>query len=381
MSYLPGPLTRTQISTLMEDRKATSTPDSGAESGSPGARDERRDGASGAAASIDAGQQGSEAGKQQSLSDNESAVAPATADGISVNYIDPAAPWLRDVGGDPDGTRLVAGVATRVHLLFDDTKGDLRHEVEWEAIIHPIDDDIDVDAAIEVDYDERDLRDEPLTEGAIFVLPDAKIKNKTLFSKAQTKLKDKLYRTEALELFANAELKLYSRVGESRDDFETRCSAAASDRADADVAKLRTTLEKKMDRVRIAIDKSEDRIRELEQDADARGKNQVLDIGASVLGAVLGGRRSTRSILGGARRASSSQRMKTNAKERLATAENRLNEHVDSLDQLETDLTDSLWDIQSDWDERAKNIESLDVPLEKTDISVDEFTLVWIPTK
>ena len=95
---------------------------------------------------------------------------------------------------------------------------------------------------------------------------------------------------------------------------------------------------------------------------------------------MLGGRRSTRSILGGARRASSKGRTKANAEERLRTAENRLSEKVDELDELETELTDALFDIQADWDDRAKVIEAMEVPLEKTDIGIDEFMLVWIPT-
>lgn len=370
MSYLPGPLTRNQISSLMKGRKSESPANEMAEAQG----DDR-------SSEADTPVSGSSTHTSTPLADDESNVAPDVAAGVSVSFVDPAAPWLEQVGGDPDGKRMTAGVATRVHLLFDDTKADLRHEVEWEAIITPIDDEIDPDDATEVDYDERDLRDSPVHDDVVFVLPDAKIQNKTLFSKAQTRLKDKLYRSEALALFTNPELKLTSRVSESREDFEARCIGAASERADADVAKLRKSLEKKMDRVRAAIDKAEDRVRELDHDADARGKNQMLDIGASVLGAVLGGRRSTRSILGGARRASSSQRMKANAKERLATAENRLIEKVDELGELETELTDSLWDIQSDWDDRARQIEALDVPLEKTDINVDEFSLVWIPTR
>jgi len=193
-------------------------------------------------------------------------------------------------------------------------------------------------------------------------------------------LKDRLYRGETLELHTNPELKLTSRVGESLEDFGMRCAAAAEDRADADVAKLRNTLEKKADRIRAAMEKSEDRIRELESDVQSRGRDQLIDIGMSVLDGVLGGRRSTRSILGGARRASSKGRVKGNAEERLRTAENRLAESVDELDELETELTDALFDIQSDWDDRAKIIEAIAVPLEKTDILVDDFTMIWIPT-
>ena len=377
MSYLPGPLTRTQIADLMETKKS----ELGA--GASGAtRDEERLDASGAAAehSERSGSAIAGARNERELADDESDVVPEVADGTDVYFIDPGAPWLGDVGGDPDGRRLVAGVATRVNLLFDDTKADLRHEVEWEAIISPVDDEIDVDDAVEVDYDDRDLRRDKVREDQVFVLPTAKIHTKTLFSKAQTQLKDKLYRGESLELFFNPELKLASRVGESMEDFTQRCNEVAGEKADEDVAKLRKSLETKMDRVRAAIEKSEDRIRELEADVDSRGKEQILDIGMSVLGGVLGGRRSTRSILGGARRATSKGRVKGNAEERLKTAENRLEDKADELEELETELTDSLWEIQSDWDDKAKEIDTIEVPLEKTDISIDEFALIWIPT-
>jgi hypothetical protein len=267
-----------------------------------------------------------------------------------------------------------------VRLLFDDTKADLRHEVEWEAVIHPVADEIDVGDAVEVDYDDRDLRTDPSGGNPVFVLPQAKIHTKTLFSKAQTQLKDRLYREETLALYTNRELKLTSRIDESIEDFGFRCDREAEERADADVAKLRDTLESKSDRVRAAIEKSEDRIRELESDVSSRGRDQLFDIGMSVLGGLLGGRRSTRSILGGARRASSKERVKTNAEERLLTAQNRLEDKVDELDELENELTDSLFEIQADWDERAKTVEEIAVPLEKADISVDEFTLIWIPT-
>lgn len=371
MSYLPGPLTRTQIADLMETKKGELSSGS---AGSQGAtRDEEQPAASGAAANAGAR-------NERELQDDESDVAPEVADGIDMFFIDPGSPWLGDVGGDPDGRRLVAGIAARVNLLFDDTKADLRHEVEWEAVISPVDDEIDVDDAVEVDYDDRDLRREKVREDQVFVLPMAKIHTKTLFSKAQTQLKDKLYRGEALELFFNSELKLASRVGESMEDFTQRCNEEAGAKADEDVAKLRKSLETKMDRVRAAIEKSEDRIREIESDVDSRGKEQILDIGLSVLGGVLGGRRSTRSILGAGRRASSKSRVKGNAEERLKTAENRLTDKVDELDELETELTDSLWEIQSDWDDKAKEIDTLEVPLEKTDISIDEFALIWIPT-
>ena len=147
-----------------------------------------------------------------------------------------------------------------MEMLFDDTKSKLRHETEWEAIITPLDGPVVADDAIVVDYDDRDLkREEP--EGAIYVLPDAKIKNKTYFKSAQTAIKDHLYRNQEVELLLNPELKVYSRIGETRDEFEARCQQVADDMADKDADKLRKVLMKKIERVNTSIQKAEDKLR------------------------------------------------------------------------------------------------------------------------
>ena len=211
MSYLPGPLTRDQIRQLTSDEKRVAAT------------------ASTVNASTDS---------TVTLADNESAVAPQTADAVSVKYLDPGVDYADQVGASATGKRLQAGLAVRVELLFDDTKAKLRHEVEWEAIITPLDGPVDADDAITVDYDDRDLSGKA-PEGTVYILPDAKIKNKTYFKSAQTAIKNHLYRNEELELFYNPSLKLYSRVDESREQFETRCQQEADNNVDKEADKLR----------------------------------------------------------------------------------------------------------------------------------------------
>ena len=359
MSYLPGPLTRDQISQLTSDEQRQT-----------------------AANSVSSGSKTDRAASTQ-LADNESAVSPRTADSISVRYLDPAASYAEQVDASPSGKRLHAGLAVRVEMLFDDTKSKLRHETEWEAIITPLDGPLDPDDAINVDYDDRDLRrKEP--EGSVYVLPGAKIQNKTYFKSAQTAIKDHLYRNEELELFHNPELKVYSRIGESREDFENRCQQEADDSADEDADKLRKILTRKIERINSAIQKSEDKLREIQFDAASRKSDQrssqILDIAGGLLGSLLGGRQSTRSIItGGLRRSNSKGRMVAKAEERLKTAENRYNELIEDRVELEEELSEDLFEIQDEWTEKASVIESLTVGLEKTDISIDDVALIWIP--
>ena len=268
----------------------------------------------------------------------------------------------------------------RVRLLFDETVGDLRHEQEWEAVLFPLDDEVaDMDDAIAVDYDDRDLAGSA-PENARYVLPAAKIQNKTYFSKAATDLRDRLYRSETLSLLQNTDLKVVSRPDESAEDFRTRCRRLADDELDAAADKLRDKYESKIDREQAAIAKAEDRVREAEADASRRSSDELISGVGDVLGSLFGGRKSASSIVTGLRRAGSKRGMRDKAQERVETARNRLAEEVEDLQELEEELAEDLYELADHWDEVAAAITPLEVTLEKNDISVDEITLVWIPT-
>ena len=359
MSYMTGPLTRDQISELMAEQRVTSPTFSAVTTAgvaAPGT-----------------------SSKVVDLADDESAVAPEVADGTPVAYLDPAADWASVAGATVGGTRLQPIIAARVRLLFDEAKGDLRHEAEWEAIVAPLGTDVDGADFVAVDFDDRDLRSTP-PEGAVYVLPDAKIHTKTFFSHAQRTLKDHLYRSESLSLFRNDELKLYSRVDETEDDFAERCRREADNRLDREADEIRASMQKKQDRVTAAIAKAEDRLRELEADASDRKRSELLSSAVDVIGGLFGGKRSARSILGGVRRASDKRRTTANASNRVESAKNRLDEKVDELEDLADALVESLEAAAEEWDRAAEAIEPFEVGLEKTDIAIEDFTLVWVPT-
>lgn len=362
MSYLPGPLTREQISTLTPDSKRQAMlSDVG----------------------IANGKSKNSTTADLELGNNESLLAPQVAEGIAVRYLDRAANYTGALGASESGNRLQAAIAVRVNLLFDDTKADLRHEAEWEAFITPLSGPVDADAAIMVDYDDRDLLKET-PENAVYRLPDAKIANKTYFKKAQTDIKGHIYREQSVDLFHNPSLKVYSRIGESEEEFQTRCLNEADALADKDADKLRQVLVKKVDRINASIEKAEDKLREIQFDAISRKRDQrtsqVVDIAGGILGSLLGGRRSTRSMITtGFRRSQSKGRMVAKAEERLKTAENRYTALLEDKDELEDSLSDDLFEIQQEWTDKASDIKTMTVGLEKTDISIDDIQLVWIP--
>jgi len=94
-----------------------------------------------------------------------------------------------------------------------------------------------------------------------------------------------------------------------------------------------------------------------------------------VLGGLLGGRRrsrsSGRSILRG-------RKATGKAEQRLATAQNRYDEKLEDLNELAEEVEDDINQIVFEWQDIAQDIKTYDVPLEKTDIAVDDVSLVWI---
>ena len=364
MSYLRGPLTREQIGGLMQEEKAAAEAASAAivELGEP---------ASGATPS------GNGAGATAApapLADNETPVAPKVAKGVPVFYLDPGATWGSAVGAVAGGARLSAALAVRFALTYDDRKARLDHSEEWEAVVGPLDDGLDVDQATAVDYDDRDFRDEPPAE-ALYVLPDAPVTTQKFFKSAAAELERRLIAERKLELQANRALKLYSRPGEGNEEFELRCDAAAQDRADEETARIRTRFEKRATTLQRAIDEARLRVEELESEERARANRDLIAGAGEVLGALFGGRRRTRSIARAAERAVGSR----TGKSRSWSAQVRASKKQAELAELEQQILDEVADIDAKWTGLAAEIETIEVGLEAADVRATQTALVWVP--
>ncbi len=361
MSYLRGPMTRDQISELMvaeRSRAAGAAPNAPPTAGGTTA--------TGAA----------EAASQ--LANDETTVMPEIADGIPVRWVDVAAPWLAEAGGDSLGRRLQAAVVARVQLRYDETKADLVHDEEYECVISPITESVDVSRAIAVDYDERDLRtDAPA--GAVYAMSDAPLATKSLFSGVERDLKDYLARSLTMEIAANPELKLYGRPGESTEAFEIRCLQSADAAADAETAKLRDKYEAKATSLRDQIAAAQDRADVLDEQVNGQRNSELLSTAGSILGGLLGGSRSRGGLLGKLGTAASRRGTTNASRERLDAAENKVERLQASLEDLELELSQDITEIDARWMALGKGIETMQIPLEKTDIKITQLVLAWLP--
>jgi hypothetical protein len=252
----------------------------------------------------------------------------------------------------------------------------------WEALYGPLDGGLDLDRATEVDYDDRDLRAEAPSDTA-YVLPSVALDKASFFRDAAREIQRRLTDTETLELMRNAELGLYSRPGEPKEQFATRADEAAKAKADEETAKIRDRLEAKRDRLERALETSRRRVEEAATEQSSRKSTELLSGLGSVVGVLLGGKADTRTIaragraLGGA---ASRRGMTTRASERKQSAEEKVELAETELEELEQEILDEVAEIDEKWVQKGEAIETVPVRLEAADVRVVETTLVWVPT-
>jgi hypothetical protein len=357
MSYLRGPLTKDQISELMRDVQPTPAGEPVAASPTPAA-------AAAPEPSADA-----------------SPVAPATASGVPVLYVDPAAGWAGEVGATPGGQRMRAFLAARVAVQFDDTSADIDERQEYEALYGPLDEGFDVASETAVDYEDRDFVEAVPDGAAHYVLPTEPIGEGSFFRDAERGITRHLKGSLTLELQRNRALKLVSRPGETPEQFAQRCDQAAQAAADAEAAKIRDRLEARQDRLEAALAQAQARVEELTVDERSRSQNELVAGAGAVLGALLGGRRGTRSIAGALSGAASRRGMSTRTAARRESAQEKLERIEVDLQELEQEILDEVQEIDDKWREKALEIDSVTIRPEGSDVHIARLALVWVPTQ
>jgi hypothetical protein len=356
MSYLCGPLTKEQVGKLVARAEPV-----------------------GQVASRPASEPPVSAPAPLELGADETSVAPPVAAGIPVSYLDPAAPWASGIGATPGSTRLRAFLAARVSLRYDDTAAGVDEQEEFEAVYGPLDGGLTLESETQVDYDDRDFSATP-PAAAAYVLPEAPVGEEKFFASSAKDIQRHLVDRRPLELQRNRALKLVSRPGEAPEDFAKRCDAAAQERADAESAKIRDRLEAKRDRLDKALAQAQRRVEELDTDTRTRQASELISGAGAVLGALFGGRRSTRSMASAIGSAASRRGVTARTSQRRESAAEKVEATQDDLAELEQEILDEVAEIDERWQATAAEVDTLSIRLEATDVRVLETRLVWVPS-
>ena len=192
-------------------------------------------------------------------------------------------------------------------------------------------------------------------------------------------LKEYLYRERAMTIHKCTDLKKYSEPGEELGDFKVRLEQLASEKRDEAREKLEKKYASKLSTLRDRIRRAEDKVEVQEDQYKQSKQSSMISIGTTVLGALFG-----RSLVSAtsARRAGSSMRAAgrvSKEKADIGRAEDDLEAAIQKYEDLEADFTQDMDDLDDKLTVDEMDFEELRVPPRKSDISIEQFGVCWMP--
>ena len=345
LSYLRGPLTRTQIKTLMDPVRAA---------------------------------HGSTATAAPSVKPTKSAkggARPMLPPDIPQHFVP-----LR--GSKPEGSELVYApmLLGSSQIRFSDTKSsvDTTHDM---TVLAPIADGpvtVDWDKATAAELAVADLERDP-EEGAQFLgLPAAASKAKS-YADWNKEFGGWLFRTQKVELFKSPSTKEISQPGESERDFRVRLQQTGRECRDKGADSLRQKYAPK-------IASLQDRIRRAElakekQQAESRSSQMqaAISVGASILGAFMGRKTISASNLGRATTAIRSAGRVMKESKDVGAAEENVTALQQQLADLEAQFKTESDALAASTDPLNEKLETISIKPTKANIAVKLVALTWTP--
>jgi hypothetical protein len=366
MSYLAGPLTRNQIKSLTPPESASRGSDTAARPAqeSSTAASPRSGPTSIAAAKAAAGAQTTPA---------VAAVRPALSPKIAQRFIPVGAlqggmivyrPRLI-AGGDVTFTDASLGIDERRPFLFAVAVDDSAADVDWTR-------------AQPIPFTLHDLATEPVN-GAQYARCPALLAKPQRFAAWEKTLRRWLRDELVLALWKSTKLAETSRPGESEAQFRIRLQRIANERRDAEIAKLRSRYESKLQTLTARLRRADHALEREQQQAAAQRVDTAVSIGTAVLGALVGRRRVSESSA--ARIGTAVRKVGRTRKEAADTG--RAAENVDAVRQhlaeLERSFERDVDALDAAYDAQREQLAPQIIKPKTSGVHIDLIGVGWMP--
>lgn len=348
LSYLRGPLTRTQIKTLMDPVK-----DGGLQAAPGVASSQKARGIS-------------------SATDSHSPVLPPEIP----QYFVP----IR--GSQPADSKLIYEpqllAAANIHFLDGRRKIDEARDL---TVLVPLTNDatpVEWDEVLNTDLLPDDL-ESTQEDGGIFgklPAPANQVKN---YKKWQKDFVTWVYRNHTLDIWKSPAFKMTSDSGESERHFRLRIQQLTRETRDEKTESLRKKYDKKIARIEDRIRRAEQAVEREEEQASQQKFQTIISLGATVLSAFLGKKTVSRSSMG---KAASTIRGISRSRKESQDIE-RAGENVEAFKQqlaeLETDFTQEAEALAAQLQAKSETLETVTIRPKKSNIAVELLGLGWVP--
>ena len=284
---------------------------------------------------------------------------------------------------DPEHVQLVyepaiLGICT---VRFFDRKRNIDEQIE-QILLVPSSSGfggVDWSDAERLTMHQRDLRLAPERidpdQGPFFAPVPESANSARELSGLKKELSDWLYYNSRLTIRVHNELEIYQTPGERERTFKSRLQQAARERRDNEVDKLEEKFDRQIDRLQNKLRKEERDLAADEAEHAARKQQEMVSIGESVLGWVLG-RRSTRALSTAANR----RRMTARAGQEVSETQEQIADLKRDIAELEAELKAQAEEITLKWANMMDEIDSEDITPRRADVDVQTVMLAWLPS-
>jgi hypothetical protein len=353
MSYLRGPLTRTQIKQLMDPVKSSK----------PAPPQE----AAPAATAAPAGKKGSR--------------APASARPVLPAEVPQY--FLPIRGAQPEGADvhyqpMLLGVA-KVYYANAKVGVAAQKEICLLGEFSEGPSPVDWDQARETEIKESDLEKFPHDPGSSFGELPREASSAKRYPEWGTAFKEWVYRNKKLELWKSPSFGVVSEPGESERDFRIRLAQASREKRDQQVERLRQKYGPKIATLQDRIRRAEQAVEREKAQATQQKLSTAISFGATILSALTGRKTITQSTLGRAATTARSAGRTLKESQDVARAGENVEALAKQLADLQALLDQETEEVKAGADPLAESLEACEVRPKKTDISVSLVTLVWFP--
>ncbi len=353
LSYLKGPMTRTQIQTLMQSRKedvpSTAGPRQTEQQVTP----------------IQTPPGGEPSASQR----------PVLPSGIAENFLPVKVPLSET---ESLIYRPAFLGASRLHYVNARAKVDIWKKTVLLSSLVTGETRISWDEATELGESEPELDKKGLTGVRFAELPPvaARPESYTVWKKD---LANYLYQNRTLKLWNYAPLKQVSEVDESERDFRVRLSHLVHEKRDLAVEKLRMRYAPKLARLEERLRKAEARVSKEEAQYGQQKIQTAISFGATILGALFGRKMTSAGTVGRATTSVRGVGRVAREKEDIARAQKEVEVLQQELVELDEDFKEKVARMQEDFALEELELEEVQIRPRKGDISVGDIVLIWTP--
>ncbi|MDX1661259.1 MAG: ATP-binding protein, partial [Gemmatimonadota bacterium] len=237
---------------------------------------------------------------------------------------------------------------------------------------------VDWERARALDVEPAELRDAPEAPARFGDVPAVALEGAS-WREWKGELEDWIHTTRSVSLFRSPSLGVVSEPGEDERDFRIRLGQLARERRDEEKAALERKYAPKIERLEERVRKAEQRLERESDQAREHKLQAVISIGATLLGSVLGRKAVSRSTLGKATTAARGIGRSMKQAGDVERAEETLASSRRRLEELDEEFRAEVEALDERFDPLAEELETLELRPNKSDVTVRHVSLGWLP--